>query len=73
MVRSVRISEDAYAVLTALKREDESFSDVVTRLVSQRYDPRALKELPGLREDFDLEALRARSGEIDRQSLDHSS
>lgn len=55
MPRSVQLSDDAYALLKALKRERESFSDVVKRLASERKDPRKLKELKGWGEGLGIE------------------
>lgn len=43
-MKSVSLSEDAYAALAALKREGESFSDVVLRLARGR---RSLLEFAG--------------------------
>lgn len=60
MAKTVQLSEEAYATLAALKRAGESFSDVVRRLAAERKDPRALKNLGGLRPDFEeiLEKMR---------------
>lgn len=62
MGRLVDLSEEAYALLTALKREEESYSDVVQRLAAERKDPLALKNLSPPRADFDLEELRGKAG-----------
>ncbi|PSG97541.1 hypothetical protein BRD56_04910 [Thermoplasmatales archaeon SW_10_69_26] len=70
MARSVHLSEDAYGLLTALKREDESYSDTVIRIAAERRDPRKLLELSEPSEDFDLEELRARGRASDRAKLD---
>jgi predicted CopG family antitoxin len=48
-VKTVTLSEDAYAALAALKREGESFSDVVRRLARQG---RSLLEFAGAWKDF---------------------
>jgi hypothetical protein len=46
----ITITEDAYERLSALKREDESFSDLITRL-TEREDPMAFAgACPGLGE-----------------------
>lgn len=70
MARSVHLSEDAYDLLTALKREGESYSDTVLRLAAERKDPRQLLELSPPREGFDLEELRARGRAGDRAKLE---
>lgn len=60
MAKSVQLSDEAYATLASLKREGESFSDVVRRLARARKEPTALLRLPGTRADFDdaREAMR---------------
>ena len=63
------MSEDAYASLAALKKEGESFSVVIRRLVRSRKNPRALLELSGVRTGFDLAALRRTSRERDLEAL----
>ena len=46
--KNITITEDAYDRLVALKREDESFSDLVTRL-TESADPMAFAgSCPGL-------------------------
>jgi predicted CopG family antitoxin len=48
--KNITITEDAYERLTALKREGESFSDLVVRL-TEGEDPMAFAgSCPGLRE-----------------------
>jgi predicted CopG family antitoxin len=48
--KNITITEDAYERLRALKREDESFSDVVTRLTEEE-DPMSFAgSCPGLSE-----------------------
>ncbi|HLE97839.1 MAG TPA: antitoxin VapB family protein [Candidatus Thermoplasmatota archaeon] len=42
MARQVQLADEAYARLSALKRDGESFSDVVLRLTRPRKDPRGL-------------------------------
>lgn len=69
MARSVHLSEDAYATLTALKGDNESYSDVVLRLAGDRRDPRALLDLPPLRDGFDLAEVRETAREADREKL----
>ena len=55
-VKTVTLSEDAYAALAALKREGESFSDVVRRLTRKG---RSLLEFAGAWKDVP-------KGKIDR-------
>jgi len=48
--KNITVTEDAYDRLKALKREDESFSDLVTRL-TENADPMAFAgSCPGLGE-----------------------
>lgn len=70
MAKTVHLSEDVYALLTALKREGESYSDTVRRLASERRDPSALRELPPLEEGFDLDAFREEARERDLSKLE---
>ena len=54
MSKSIRLSEDAYERLAAHKQEDETFSDVVLRLVGER----SLLELAGILSDEEADELR---------------
>ena len=54
-VRTVTLSEDAYAALAALKREGDSFSDVVRRLARGN---RSLLDFAGAWKDVPKEKLR---------------
>jgi predicted CopG family antitoxin len=54
MSKSIRLSEEAYERLSAHKREDETFSDVVLRLAGER----SLLELAGILGDGEADALR---------------
>jgi predicted CopG family antitoxin len=54
-VKTVRLSEDAYAVLAALKKEGESFSEVVRRLVRGR---RSLLDFAGDSKDVPATKMR---------------
>lgn len=69
MAKTVQLSDEAYGRLAALKREGESFSDVVNRLVRERKNPAALLELKGPRDYYDVEALRRVSRERDLEKL----
>ena len=54
-MKTITLSEDAYAALAALKREAESFSDVVRRLA--RRNP-SLVEFAGAWKDFPKDKMR---------------
>jgi predicted CopG family antitoxin len=54
MSRRIEVSEAAYGRLLAHKRADESVSDVVLRLTSER----SLLELAGILDDEDAEEIR---------------
>ncbi len=53
-VRTVTLSDDAYTTLAALKREGESFSDVVRRLARKN---RSLLEFAGAWKDVPKEKM----------------
>jgi predicted CopG family antitoxin len=53
MSKSVRLSEEAYERLKALRREDETISDVVLRLTGER----SFLELAGILSDEQADAL----------------
>lgn len=36
MSKSIRVDDDTHAALEALKREDETFDELLTRLIAQR-------------------------------------
>ena len=59
MAKMVRLSDDAYARLTAKKGERESYSDVVLRLTGEK-NPMGFIGRLRIREDFDkiMEAMR---------------
>ncbi len=49
--KNITVTEDAYERLKAMKRENESFSDVITRL-TETADPMAFAgSAPGIAED----------------------
>lgn len=52
--KSVRLTEDAYETLRRRKRPDESFSETVARLASER----PISDLAGALSDEDVEAIR---------------
>lgn len=51
MSKSIRVEEDTHAALAALKGDDESFDDLLSRLVEERRD--AVREGAGLWEGTD--------------------
>lgn len=53
MSRSVRLSEEAYERLKALRREDETLSEVVVRLTGER----SFLELAGILSDEQADTL----------------
>ncbi len=56
-VKTITITKDAYDVLRKMKHGNESFSDVVRRLSS---DKKSVKEFLGILKDTDAEAFHAR-------------
>lgn len=52
--RTIRLTEDAYCQLKRRKRDDESFSDIVSRLVGER----SLLDLAGILTDEEAAELR---------------
>lgn len=59
--RTVRLDEDVYERLKAAKREDETFSEAVDRLLGGE----SLPELAGLWSDEEVEAARGVLDEVD--------
>lgn len=68
MSKNVRLSEEAYARLKAHKRDDETFSEVVLRLTSER----SLRELAGILTDEQAEDLESAIEERRRRSRSRS-
>ncbi len=61
MSSTVHLSDEAYALLKALKGPNESFSDVVMREIGTGRNPLKLLELKELMDpDIDLDEIRAR-------------
>lgn len=65
--KTISLSEDTYNRLAQAKGEDESFGDVIDRLLGE--DEHPLYDLVGLLEEEDIEALRERSSAF-RADLD---
>ncbi|UWG48145.1 RHH/copG family antitoxin [Halanaeroarchaeum sp. HSR-CO] len=57
--KSVRLTEDAYETLARRKREEETFSEVVTRLASDR----PISDVAGVFTDEEVERIRSRRRE----------
>lgn len=66
MAKTVQLSEEAYGSLRLLKRQGESFSDVVNRIVRSLKDPGKLRELSTPIEGFDWDEVDRRMQEADR-------
>lgn len=60
MSKSIRVDEDTHAALAALKREDETFNELLSRLLAERRE--TVREGAGIWEDSDAaeEARNAR-------------
>ena len=56
VTKMVRLSEDAYSVLSNNKSAGESFSDVVCRICN--YRPKSLLDLAGILSDDDAEKMK---------------
>ena len=57
--KSVRLTEDVYEKLARRKREDETFSEVVDRLASER----PISDLAGVFADEEVDEIRSRRRE----------
>lgn len=64
--KTVNLSEDAYQRLKSLKREGESFSDVVNRLTGKF----ALLDLVGTLTEEEAELMREAARDVDRRLSD---
>ncbi len=63
MAKTVQLSDDAYARLTAKKGERESYSDVILRLTGEK-DPLRFVGRLRIREDFDEVMAAMRRAEV---------
>lgn len=73
--KTISLSEDTYNRLARAKGKDESFSDVIDRLLGE--DEHPLYDIVGLLDEEDVKTLRDRSDEFrddvdDRLSVDDS-
>ena len=67
--RTISLKEETYDRLARAKGEDESFSDVVDRLLGVESGEHPLQELVGLLDDEQVATLRERSRAF-RESVD---
>lgn len=56
--KNISIRDDVYRKLSDSKREDESFSDAIDRLMASREGEHPLYDLVGLLDDEEAERLR---------------
>lgn len=75
MSKNITISDDAYQQLKLLKQPDESFTDVILRLVKQQGNPQSILEtvnqLPGLEELADsIEQVMQQRDKTQLRSID---
>ncbi|WP_368410959.1 antitoxin VapB family protein [Halomarina pelagica] len=66
--KTISLDEEAYERLKARKQEGESFSDVVKRLAGER----SWKEIAGILDDEEADALEAAIGEGRSRSRERS-
>jgi predicted CopG family antitoxin len=59
--KTISVRADVYRVLKAKKDEDETFSDVIERLLRSREQGHSAHGLVGLLEDDELEEVREKS------------
>lgn len=59
--KNISVRDDVYRALREAKGEDESFSDVIERLLRSREGEHSLYGLVGLLEDDELEEVREKS------------
>jgi predicted CopG family antitoxin len=62
---NISINEDVYKMLKGLKREDESFSEIIKSLISEKEISKCYGLLSDKKEDFEIiekEASAARKG-----------
>lgn len=65
--KNISIRDEVYRKLKASKREDESFSDAIDRLLASREGDHPLYDLVGILDDEEAERLRDRAGEFREQ------
>ena len=62
--KNISVREDVYRALNNEKREDESFSEVIERLLTRREGDHPLYELAGMLNEQEAERLREKSAEF---------
>lgn len=67
--KNISIRDDVYRKLKASKRDDESFSDAIDRLIASREGDHPLYDLVGMLDDEEAEQLRDRVDEF-REEFD---
>lgn len=67
--KNISVRDDVYRALSAAKAEDESFSDVIERLLRSGDGDHSLYGLVGMLDDADAERVRER-GDAFRESVD---
>ena len=65
--KNISIRDDVYRKLEASKRDDESFSDAIDRLIASREGDHPLYDLVGTLDDEEAERLRDRADEFREQ------
>ncbi|WP_101294021.1 antitoxin VapB family protein [Halegenticoccus soli] len=67
--KTISVKDETYRRLAREKREGESFSDVIDRLVGANPGDNPLRELVGLADEEEIKAIREASDEF-RNDLD---
>jgi len=67
--KNISVREDVYRALKETKGDDESFSDVIERLLRSQEGDHSLFELVGMLDEEELDKLRSGSAEF-RESAD---
>lgn len=62
--KNISIRDDVYRALKNEKREDESFSEVIERLLERRDGDHPLYELAGMLDEEEAERLREKSAQF---------
>ncbi|MCD6484111.1 MAG: antitoxin VapB family protein [Candidatus Odinarchaeota archaeon] len=70
-MKTLMIKDDVYKKLKMLKRENESFSDVISRLISQADNRAKLEKFFGILSEEETEAMKKESSKV-RKKLSKS-